>query len=196
MKINTINIFWLIMGVILGFTLSSLKLTYPGTSKIVLNIAKSNPTPQNLALAPTSYITPIPVIVPNTYLSDAVKKAKELGYTVFVSDDTNNSFNMFHFNVLIGMCSGSVDGYCKAALFFYDGKYVGSDVPLGSESSQIGETWRDDNIIAINYFLYRKDDPMCCQTGGATTVRFKWDGSKVATLDNIPAIDSNALLSR
>jgi len=184
MKINFKNILWLSIGIVLGFIVANFKITNFQKPKAIT--VQPSPSPTIVSVA-TPYSTPIPVKVPNNYYADAVKKVKELGYDAFGGDKEN--FNTYHFNVLIGMCSGSADGHCMAAFFFYDGKYIGSDIPDIGASSDIEESWRDDDTITINYFLYKPDDGLCCPTGGAATVRFQWNGTKVINLDPIPSAD-------
>jgi hypothetical protein len=96
--------------------------------------------------------------------------------------------------VIIGMLSGSVDGHPQQAFLFHKGHYVGPDtsVPSATESW----VWSTDDTVALQYQLYRPDDPMCCPSGGATTVRFEWRGGRVVAADPLPSADWDALLSR
>jgi len=50
--------------------------------------------------------------------------------------------------------------------------------------------------MALQYQLYRPDDPMCCPTAGATTVRFAWNGTTAAPLDRLPSTGWNAPAGR
>ncbi len=122
-------------------------------------------------------------------LKVAIDLIKQKGYTVI---DTSEVWYdpSEQLNVLIGMCTGSADGYCKQAFFFYNGKYLGTDT--ADPSQQISVVWRNDTTIALNYILYRKDDAMCCPTAGAATVRFQWNGTKLEALDPIPSSDWSA----
>lgn len=120
----------------------------------------------------------------STQLESTIALIKQKGFTVIDSNFWSKSSLL---NVLLGMCTGSADGYCKQAFFFYNGEYLGTDTL--SPSAQINIVWRDDTTIALNYILYNKDDPMCCPTAGAVTVRFQWDGNKLMALDPIPTSD-------
>jgi len=53
-----------------------------------------------------------------------------------------------------------------------------------------------DDTMALQYQLYRPDDPMCCPTAGATTVRFAWNGTTAAPLDRLPSTGWNAPAGR
>ncbi len=112
----------------------------------------------------------------------AIELIKQKGYTAtFISNGWETSKQL---SVLIGTCIGA-EGYCKKAFFFYNGEYLGTDA--SDPSAQIGVVWQDDNTVALNYVLYRKEDAMCCPTAGGATVRFQWDGSKLVALDPIPS---------
>lgn len=121
---------------------------------------------------------------PNTF-DAAIELIRKEGYTVFFAD--RPMYDPSGLNAFIGMCTGSADGHCYKAFFFYKGEYLGTD----SFDSSIGieQVWRDDKTIALYYRLYRKDDPLCCSTAGAALVRFQWDGTKLKALDPIPTSD-------
>lgn len=95
--------------------------------------------------------------------------------------------------VIVGMASGSADGYTQQAFFFVEGDYIGTDTL--EPSATIGLAWQDDTTVALTYALYDPDDPMCCPTGEAT-VRYRWNGSKLEPLDPIPPMDWEAYGSR
>lgn len=119
-------------------------------------------------------------------LKAAIELIKQKGYTVYDSSEIWYSPSQ-PLNVLIGTCTGSADGYCNQAFFFYNGKYLGTDT--ADPSIGIETIWRTDNTIALYYRLYRKDDPLCCSTTGAALVRYQWDGVKLVALDPIPTSD-------
>ena len=123
-------------------------------------------------------------ISPNPSLKAAIELIKQKGFTVYNSSSYDPSSP---FNVLVGMCTGSADGYCNKAFFFYKGKYVGTDTE--EPSIDVGLKWAGGDTIALEYILYRKDDSLCCSTAGAALVRFKWDGAKLKALDPIPTSD-------
>lgn len=127
-----------------------------------------------------------------TDLDLAIKRVEKEGYTVIDGSKTWYSSSE-SLNILIGACAGA-EGYCKQAFFFYNGEYLGTDT--SEPSSQISIVWRDDTTIALNYVLYHKDDPMCCPTAGAVTVRFQWNGSKLVALDPIPPLGLSADVHR
>lgn len=87
------------------------------------------------------------------------------------------------FNALYGDCGGG-DGHDQHAWFFSGARFVGVDAP-GSSAEIIG-LWRDGNTIAFLYVLYRRNDALCCPTGGGKVVRFRWTGKRVIALDRLP----------
>ena len=131
----------------------------------------------------TNQNTTIPQII--------IDRIKQEGYTVIDSSTYEPSSPL---NVLIGVCTGSVDGYCQKAFFFYKNRYLGTDVVNPSASLQV--RWRDDKTIALEYELYHPNDPMCCPTAGSKIVRFQWDGDKLTALDPIPTTEGDSDLSR
>lgn len=135
-----------------------------------------------VVLNPVPSPTPVPTDL--THQSE-IKIVEKEGYSVIGLENDKLS----NFDVLIGIATGSADGYDKRAFFFYDGSYLGAD--SSSPHPQISLAWRDDKTIALNYFLYNKNDPMCCPTGGSKIVRFQWDGTKLAILDTIPAPETS-----
>jgi len=97
-------------------------------------------------------------------------------------------------SVIIGVLATSADGHPQRAFFFNHGQYVGIDAPV--PSAGVSWVWSTDDTMALQYQLYRPDDPMCCPTGGASTVRFQWLGGRVVAADHLPSSDWNAPLSR
>jgi hypothetical protein len=73
-------------------------------------------------------------------------------------------------------------------------EYLGTDTLNPSAQVRLG--WRDSDTVALQYQLYRPEDPMCCPTGGAALVRYHWNGQALEPLDPIPSDDSTAVLSR
>lgn len=132
-----------------------------------------------------------PTISLNPSLEAAIKLIEQKDYVVF--DGSNAWHSPLGLNVLIGACAGA-EGYCKQAFFFYNGEYLGTDT--SDPSSQINVAWRNNDTIALNYVLYRRDDPTCCPTAGAVTVRFQWDGNKLIALDPIPMLGLSADVHR
>lgn len=126
----------------------------------------------------------------NSILEKEVEYMKNKGFN---SNNSNLSPNQ-PFTVLIGTCSGSADGYCRKAFFFYNGKFVGND--SDSPSIDVSLKWLSGNIIALEYTLYKNEDPLSSPTGGSAIVRFQYEGNTVKALDPIPSVDINAKLHR
>jgi hypothetical protein len=94
------------------------------------------------------------------------------------------------FNVLYGNCRAG-DGVDQHAWFFERDRFIGIDVPKGSNSSWNGShgifgLWRDGNTIALMYVLHRWSDSNCCATGGGATVRYRLEKGGVHRLDRLP----------
>jgi hypothetical protein len=97
-------------------------------------------------------------------------------------------------SVIIGVLATSADGHPQQAFFFHDGRYVGTDT--SEPSATEAWVWSTDTTVALQYQLYRPDDPMCCPSGGASTVRFRWTGSGFVPLDRLPSTSWDAPMSR
>ncbi len=121
---------------------------------------------------------------PNTLDAD-IEYVQKAGFSIFNPNDPIYQTNPLI--VLIGTCTGSADGYCQRAFFFYNGKFVGTD--SSDTSIGIGFKWSTENTIALNYILYNKDDSLSSPTGGAATVRFEYDGNTLKVLDKLPPTD-------
>jgi hypothetical protein len=117
------------------------------------------------------------------YYSAAVQTIAAKGYTVSGQTDENGYPGPLA--VLIGVCSGSVDGYCQHAFFFVNNAYIGTDT--SSNDSDVSVAWQSGITVALTYPLYEPSDPMCCPSGGSHTVRFQWNGSRLVTLDALPS---------
>ena len=89
----------------------------------------------------------------------------------------------FRFNALYGDCGGG-DGHDQRIWFFRGSHFVGHDDK--QSSAEIIGSWRDLDTLAFLYVLYRPADAMCCPTGGAVSVRYRWNGMKVVGLDPLP----------
>jgi hypothetical protein len=89
----------------------------------------------------------------------------------------------FKFNALYGDCGGG-DGHDQRIWFFRDSHFVGHDDK--QSSGEIIGSWRNLNTLAFLYVLYRPTDAMCCPSGGAVSVRYRWNGKKIVRLDPLP----------
>lgn len=96
--------------------------------------------------------------------------------------------------VLIGMRTGSADGYNHLAFFFLGSHYLGTD--SGQPSASMRVVSQSDTEVAVAYALYRSHDPLCCPSGGQTTVRFQLDNGQLVPLEPIPPASSASGLSR
>ncbi|WP_045876417.1 LppP/LprE family lipoprotein [Pseudofrankia sp. DC12] len=128
---------------------------------------------------------------PAAGLNLAVGAVKAAGYT---PADTSGYDASRSLSVIIGILTGSADGHPQQAFLFHDGRYVGVDA--GVPSASTSWVWSTNDTVALQYQLYRPDDPMCCPTAGATTVRFVWNGTTVKPVDPLPPAGWDAPTSR
>ena len=87
-------------------------------------------------------------------------------------------------HLIIGVVTPSADGYVQRAFFFTD-HYIGTDAR--TPSATIGFVSRTADTVTLRYPLYQSGDRMCCPSGGAADVRFRWDGQQLTPLDPIPS---------
>jgi hypothetical protein len=96
--------------------------------------------------------------------------------------------------VLIGLRSGSGDGYGQQAFFFVNGRYIGTDTSQPSAAVKVVS--QGDTEVTLAYPLYRSGDPLCCPGGGQARVRFQLNNGRLTALDPIPPLSSKTGLSR
>ncbi len=96
--------------------------------------------------------------------------------------------------VLVGTRTGSADGYNQLAFFFLGSHYLGTDSSQPSASMRVLS--QSDTEVAIAYALYRSHDPLCCPSGGQTTVRFQLNNGQLVPLEPIPPASPSSGLSR
>ena len=96
--------------------------------------------------------------------------------------------------VLVATRTGSGDGYGQQAFFFVDGRYIGTDAK--EPSAKLKVVSQGDTEVVIAYPLYRRNDPLCCPSGGQRVVHFALDNGKLQALDPIPPASGYANLSR
>jgi hypothetical protein len=111
---------------------------------------------------------------------------------------TPNNTSEYHANqtlrVLVGTRTGSGDGYGQQAFFFVGNRYIGTDAKEPSAKLKIVS--QGDTEVALAYPLYRRNDPLCCPSGGQRTVHFVLNDGKLTALDPIPPASGYANLSR
>jgi hypothetical protein len=111
------------------------------------------------------------------YVAHHCHKGSRQSHALWISD------KQFKFNPIYGDCGGG-DGHDQRIWFFRNSHFVGHDTK--QSSAEIIGSWRNLNTLAFLYVLYRPSDPMCCPTGGAVSVRYRWNGKKVVRLDPLP----------
>ncbi len=124
-------------------------------------------------------------------LNAALAMVKAHGYTAGDSSDYHPGQTL---RVLVGTRTGSGDGYGQQAFFFVDDRYIGTDTK--DPSAHVKVTSQSDTEVTLAYPLYRAHDPLCCASGGQTTVRFQLNNGRLVPLDTIPPVSSNIGLSR
>jgi LppP/LprE lipoprotein len=72
----------------------------------------------------------------------------------------------------------------RQAFFFVGRRYIGNDATSPSAKLRVGD--QSTRTITLVYSVWRRGDKACCPHGGATRVRFHWDGGKLSPLGAIP----------
>lgn len=85
--------------------------------------------------------------------------------------------------VLVGVRSGSGDGYGQRAFFFVEDRYLGTDA--SQPSSTIKVVGQDDTDVTLAYPVYRAGAPLCCP-GSTSQVRFALDNGRLVPQGTIP----------
>ena len=70
------------------------------------------------------------------------------------------------------------------AFFFVRGGYIGNDALTPSMKLEVAK--QRDKEITLVYALFVAGDRPCCPTGGASDVRFRWDGDALTPREAIP----------
>ncbi len=121
----------------------------------------------------------------------AVAVVKAHGYTPVDASEYHPGQTL---RVLVGTRTGSGDGYGQQAFFFVDGHYIGTDTK--EPSAKLKVVSQSDTEVAVAYPLYRRNDPLCCPSGGQRVVHFALNNGKLQPLDPIPPANGYANLSR
>jgi hypothetical protein len=85
-------------------------------------------------------------------------------------------------HVLHATGAGGADYQGDWYFFFVNGRLAGQQ--FFSHAS--GQSPLDENTFSVTYNVFQPGDPHCCPSGGQTTVRFHWNGSRLTTLDPVP----------
>ena len=84
----------------------------------------------------------------------------------------------------------------KMKVFFFlgDNRWLGTDTKEPSMTINVAHS--DNDSVQVTYGLYTPDDLDNKPTGGTKTVTFKWNGTKLEPLDDIPDASETADPSR
>lgn len=80
--------------------------------------------------------------------------------------------------VILGVCSGSINGRCMEGFFFYGNRFAGV-------SDATGDRWyltivgQNGSTVTLGYPTQLPGDPACCPSGPSTIRHFTWDGAHV-----------------
>ncbi|WP_243408085.1 LppP/LprE family lipoprotein [Frankia canadensis] len=165
-----------------------------GVLTLVAGLTGTASAASSTPATPTAPVPPAAVGasgVPALSAAKAGAVVRAAGYTPisFGGYDPGNDLS-----VIVGLLSTSGDGHPQRAFFFHRGAFVGNDA--AQPSATIRWIWSTDREVALQYDLYRPDDPMCCPTAGGATVRYRWTGSSVTPLDALPNASTSAAASR
>lgn len=85
-------------------------------------------------------------------------------------------------HVLHATGSGGADYQGDWYFFFANGRLAGQQF----FTHAAGQSPVDEATFSVTYNVFQPGDPHCCPSGGQTTVRYHWDGSRLVTLDPVP----------
>jgi hypothetical protein len=143
----------------------------------------------------TTHAAPEPAFTESEHHSEGLSSAASVlrakGYAPVRAADYHPNQAL---QVLVGVRSGSGDGYGQQAFFFVNGHYIGTDT--SQPSAAVSVVSQGDTEVTLAYPLYRSSDPLCCPGGGHARVRFQLNNGKLVPLDPIPPPHSSAGLSR
>lgn len=110
------------------------------------------------------------------------------GYSPVNTDQYSASSNLRY---MVGRTSPT-----KMKVFFFlgDDRWLGTDTKDPSMTVSVAHS--DTDSVQVTYGLYKPADLDNKPTGGTRTVTFKWNGSKLEPLDEIPSSSDTAPLSR
>jgi hypothetical protein len=115
-------------------------------------------------------------------LSQAEAVVQAQGYTPVNSDGFTNDNRL---KVILATATGSADGYQQLAFFFADGRYLGNDSKDPSAGISLSDQTND--TVTLQYAVYAPGDPLSAPSQPSQTARFRYDGSRLTTLDPLPA---------
>ncbi|MCX6393893.1 MAG: LppP/LprE family lipoprotein [Solirubrobacterales bacterium] len=130
-----------------------------------------------------------PITTPADPLAWATSVLKSQGYAPVNADQYSASREL---RILVGKKAGEAN--MRVFFFIGDGRWLGTDTT--TPSGQVTVAHQGDNTAQVTYSLYRPGDADRNPTGGTKTVTFKWNGTKLIPLDQIPSADPKAALSR
>ena len=160
--------------------------TRPASRQSVSSSVASTAPPTTVKIGSTTVATTIAPNPTAPATAAAVRVVRAMGYTPRDTDDYNYPDFTFGLHVIIGVATGSGTGYDDQSFFFVHDRFVGKGATDPSATVQM--VWRSDSTIALSYAIYKPDDPMCCPLGGAVTVRYQWNGTRLVRLDQLPSV--------
>ena len=114
--------------------------------------------------------------------ASALDTVRSEGFEPFPSDQTFCFECTLH--VIVGNCFRAASSDCQHAFFFVGQELVGRDP--GPEKYFIRVIRQSSEEVTLGVTLFRAKDPSCCPSGGEVEVRFRWNGSALRTLDELP----------
>ena len=116
-------------------------------------------------------------------LDKAVAQLQSQGYTPASTADYHPNQTL---RVLIGVRTGSADGYDQRAFFFLGPRYLGTD--SSSPSAAVHVLSQGDTEVTLGYPIYRPGNPLCCPAGGEAHVTFQLNNGALAPAQPIPPV--------
>jgi LppP/LprE lipoprotein len=178
-------------------TASSAHSTVPtSTSQAPSSTAPAQTTTAGGTPAPSQARTaPEPAFVQPQQTAEGLSSASAvLRANGFIPADTSEYHPNQVLRVLVGVRSGSSDGYAQQAFFFVNGRFIGTD--SSQPSATVKVVSQGETEVTLAYPLYRRGDPLGSPSGGQARVRFQLNNGKLIALDAIPSASPTATLSR
>ena len=116
-------------------------------------------------------------------LGKAVAALQTQGYTPASTADYHPNQTL---RVLIGIRTGSADGYDQRAFFFLGPRYLGTD--SSTPSAAVHVLSQGDTEVTLGYPIYRPGNPLCCPAGGEAHVTFQLNNGALAPAQPIPPV--------
>ncbi|HEU5002032.1 MAG TPA: LppP/LprE family lipoprotein [Actinomycetota bacterium] len=157
----------------------------PGTPPITataMPTATLTPTPASPPASTAPHTSSSPPETPGKTLQSAeayVQANNTIGGTLGFVDPGSTWVDANTLHVLHATPQGAAGAGGDTFYFFVNGALVGQYMFTQSEqAAPVNST-----EFSVTYAAYKPGDAVCCPSGGVSTARFQWNGSKLVSLD-------------